>query len=244
MSTILVVDAVTKSFGGRSILDGASLRAVPGELRALVGTNGTGKSTLLKIGAGMVPPDTGSVYFMGRTYKTMLRFQLAGLGLFYLPDRNLLSNAWTVGLQLEMIRHQFGGLDPAAAMEAAGIGECIDRKPDQLSSGERRRAEIAAALVRRPRCLLADEPYRGIAPRDAADITRLFRALAASGVAVVVAGHEMPELLAAADRVTWCTGGRTQEMGPPSAALRSRQFQRECVGEDFTGEERSVVSAS
>ena len=244
MSAILIVDSVSRSFDGRAVLDGASLRAVPGELRALVGANGGGKSTLLKIGAGIIPPDGGSVYFTGRTYQTMLRAHLAALGMFYIPDRDLLSNAWSVRNQLDMIRQQFNGGDPEEAVETVGISQHIDKYPHSLSPGERRRAEIAAALVRRPRCILADEPYRGLAPKDAADITHVFRALAASGVAVVISGHEMPELLAAADRVTWCTCGRTQEMGPPYAAARSAQYRRECLGELAGTGSRVASSAS
>jgi len=230
VSAILIVDSVVKSYDGKPALNGASLRAVPGELRALVGANGSGKSTLLKIGAGVIAPDSGAVQFAGRAYQTMLRKDIAGLGMFYVPDRNLLSNAWSVRVQLEMIREQFNGRDPEEAIEAVGLSHRIDECPDRLSPGERRQAEVAAALVRRPRCVLADEPYRGIGPKEAENLTRVFRGLAASGVAVVVSGHEMPELLAAADRVTWCTGGRTQEMGPPYAAARSPQFRLECLG--------------
>lgn len=230
MSAILIVDSVVKSYDAKSVLHGASLRAVPGELRALVGAKGSGKSTLLKIGAGVVSPDAGSVYFTGQTYQNMLPGHIAELGLFYIPDENLLSNAWSVRAQLEMIRDRFDGSNSEDVLELVGIAEHADSVPSRLSSAERRRAEIAAAMVRRPRCVLVDEPYRGIDSRDAADLTLLYRGLAAGGVAVVVSGDQNPDLLAAADRVTWCTGGRTQEMGPPRSAARSPQFRRECLG--------------
>lgn len=230
MSAILIVDSVVKSYDGTPVLEGASLRAVPGELRALVGAGGSGKSTLLKIGAGVVPADSGSVYFSGQTYQNMLPGHIAALGLFYIPDQNLLSNAWSVRVQLEMIRDQFDGRRMDEALELAGIAQCAEEFPAQLSTAQLRRAEVAAALVRRPRCVLADDPYRGIDSGDAVHLTRLFRELAASGVAVVVSGYEVPELLAEADRVTWCTGGKTQEMGPPRSAARSPQFRQECLG--------------
>lgn len=243
MSAILVVDSVVKSYGGKPVLEGASLRAVPGELRALVGVLGSGKSTLLKIGAGVIAPDGGSVYFTGQTYQNMLPGHIADLGLFYIPDQNLLSNAWSVRVQLEMIRDQFDGRRSEDALELVGITQQADDIPARLSTAQLRRAEIAAALVRRPRCVLADDPYRGIDARDAVDLTRLFRELAASGVAVVVSGHEVPELLAAADRVTWCTGRRTQEMGPPRSAARSPQFRQECLGGHSEPEKKTAGSS-
>lgn len=230
MKPLLVADCVSRSFQGRRILSAGSLRAVAGELRVLLGRNGAGKSTLLKIAAGWIQPDSGSVHLDGITHLTARLPRLAAGGLFYLPDHDLFSIAFTVRAQLEMIRRQFHGGDVGEAADAVGLGAKINAKPHALSGGERRRAEIAAILVRRPRCLLADEPYRGIAPKDAEDMSRLFRAIAASGVAVVVTGHEVPTLLAVADHVTWCTAGTTYELGPPATAVLNEAFSREYLG--------------
>jgi ABC-type multidrug transport system ATPase subunit len=242
MSAVLIVDSVARSYNGTGVLKGASLRAVPGELRALVGMKGSGKTTLMKIGAGIIAPDSGSVYFTGQTYQNMLPGHIASLGLFYIPDKNLLSNAWPVRVQLEMIREQFDGRKSAEALDLVGIAEHADKIPGSLTPVQRRRADIAAAIVRRPRCVLIDDPYRGIESSDATDLTRLFRELAASGAAVVVSGSVAPELLASADRVTWCTGGRTQEMGPPRSAARSAQFRQECPG--YGPEEHKMTASS
>ncbi len=227
MKPILTAESVTKSFGGRRVLSSATLRAVPGELRVMFGRNGIGKSTLLKIAAGWIPADSGAVHFNGRVYLSARLWQLAAAGLFYLPDHDLLSNAFTVRHQLEMIRRQFDGADVADAADRLGIASHLDKRPAQLSGGERRRAELAAVLVRRPTCLLADEPYRGIAPKDAEDLTAIFAALAADGVAVVITGHEVPTLLHAAHHITWCTAGTTYELGPPHIATQHDAFRRE-----------------
>jgi ABC-type multidrug transport system ATPase subunit len=230
---ILTAECIAKSFAGQSVLSSASLRAVPGELRVLLGRNGTGKSTLLKIAAGCIAPDGGSVQFAGQAYLSVRLRELAARGLFYLPDHDLLSTAFTVRHQLEMIRRQFGGRDIVEAADLMGIAGHLDKRPFKLSGGERRRAELAAAFVRRPLCLLADEPYRGIAPKDADDLTRAISALAAEGVAVVVTGHEVRTLLDAADHVTWCTSGTTYELGPPQIATRNESFRREYLGTGF-----------
>jgi ABC-type multidrug transport system ATPase subunit len=230
MSVLLRADSIAKSFDGRRVLSSATLRAVPGELRVLFGRNGIGKSTLLQIAAGVQQPDGGVVEFGGRARLRVTLPLLAREGLFLLPDRELLSPKVSVRRQLEFFRRQFDGADVEASAERMGIAARLDQLPPSLSGGELRRAELAAVLVRRPRCLLADEPYRGVAPADAELLTQTFRALAAAGCAVVVTGHEVPTLMAAADHVSWCTHGTTYELGPPSLAVAHEAFRRDYLG--------------
>jgi lipopolysaccharide export system ATP-binding protein len=218
-SPFLVADCVSKSFDGRRVLSSASLRAVPGEVRALLGRSGEGKSTLMRIAAGWLHADAGIVQCEGETLIGVSPHALARRGVFYLPDRGVLSSALTVRQQLEMIAERFpGAMSVAAAADVMGISSLIDVRPQTLSGGERRRADIAAALVRRPRCLLADEPLRGIAPIDAEALVRTFRAMAAEGCAVVVTGHDVEMLLDGADHITRSTSGTTYEIGSPATA--------------------------
>jgi ABC-type multidrug transport system ATPase subunit len=230
MTAILTADCVAKSFGDRRVLSSASLRAVPGELRALLGRNGIGKSTLLKIAAGWIVPDTGAVHFADIAYLATSPAVLAARGLFFLPDHDLLSDAFSLGHQLEMFSRQFSGGNVKEVSARLGLADRLDRRPGSLSGGERRRADLAAVLVRRPRCLLADEPYRGIAPLDAAVLTETLLELARDGTAIVVTGHEVPILLEAAHHLTWCTSGTTYELGSPRAALEHDAFRREYLG--------------
>lgn len=230
MTPLLLADSIAKSYGSRRILSSATLRAEAGQLRVLFGRNGIGKSTLLKIAAGRIAPDGGSVTFAGRAYLSAHHAVLAADGLFYLPDHDLFSRAYTVRNQLEILRRQFDGGDVEAAAARLGISTHLDKRPGRLSGGELRRAELAAVLVRQPRCLLADEPYRGISPKDAEDMTAILQSLAASGTAVLITGHEVPTLLAAADHISWCTNGTTYELGPPAVAVRHELFRREYLG--------------
>ena len=231
MKPVLAADCVAKAFNGRRVLTSATLRAVPGEVRVMFGRNGAGKSTLIKIAAGRIAPDSGAVHFAGRVYLRASLSKLAARGVFYLPDHDLLSNAYTVRRQLEMIRRRFNGDDVERAAHRLGVLELLDKRPFQLSGGETRRAEVAAVLVRQPTCLLADEPLRGIAPKDAEELTLVLSKLAAEGTAVVLTGHEVPSLLATADHVTWCTSGTTYELGSPAVATQHDQFRREYLGE-------------
>lgn len=227
----LVADCVARSFGERRVLSAASLRAVPGELRVLLGRSGAGKSTLLKIAAGWMTPDSGIVRLNGNARLAWSPATLARLGVFYLPDTGALSAALSVGAQLAMLAQGFpGGMAPRQAMERLGVERFATTKPHQLSGGEKRRAEVAAIFVRRPTVLLADEPLRGIAPIEQERILKAFRALAAEGCAVVVTGHDVSALLDAADHVTWCTSGTTYELGAPYLAKQHDAFRCDYLG--------------
>ena len=230
MKPILVADSVAKRFGGRRVLASATLRGIPGEVTALVGRNGIGKSTLLRIACGRLSPDSGTVHFAGVSYLEARHPRLAADGLFYLPIRGLCSRALRVGMQLDMMRRQFPGAGGDPDLSALRLAPLLDRTPDQLSGGELRRVEIGMVLTRDPRCLLADEPFLGVAPKDGELIAAAFRTLAGRGCSVVVTGHEIAPLFAVATRVTWCTDGTTYELGAPALAATHERFRREYLG--------------
>lgn len=228
---LLEADAIGKAYGARRVLTTASLRANAGTITALCGRNGSGKSTLLAIAAGWRQADSGTVHFDGATWLRPRLPALARRGLFYLPDRAILTPGVPLGKQLSAVERCFGA-PPATASVAArlGLDSLLDLLPPRLSGGETRRAELALASVRRPRCLLADEPFRGISPLDAEAVTAAFRGLAAEGCAIVVTGHEIEALFELADVVTWCAEGTTVEFRSPAAARADWRFQRDYLG--------------
>lgn len=227
----LVADCVSKSFDGRRVLSSASLRAVSGQVRVLLGRSGEGKSTLLRIAMGWLEPDSGLVQSEGEGFLRVRPAMLAARGVYYLPDSGSLSTALTLRAQFAMLAERYpGGEAPSAALERLGVGRFGESRLYRLSGGEQRRAEVAAVFVRRPRVLLADEPLRGIAPIDQERILAAFRALAEDGCAVVVTGHDVEALLDGADHVTWCTSGTTYELGAPAAARGHERFRREYLG--------------
>lgn len=228
--SFLTADCVAKSFGAKRVLTSATLRAVNGQVRALLGRNGCGKSTLMKIAAGWISADTGTVRVDETPHENARLDRLAWKGVFYLPDHDILLPSKTLLEQMRMFERRFGARRTSEAADIARITEFLDRKPREISGGELRRAELALALVRKPRCLIADEPYRNIAPVDHAMLTEIFRRMADDGCAVVVSGHEVPSLLAACDHVTWCTDGTTYELGPPLHAKSNDAFVRGYLG--------------
>jgi len=226
----LAVESIGKSFGARDVLKSASVWARPGAVTVLLGRNGCGKTTLVKIAIGLLRADYGVVIYDGqRTLRPRLH-ELARRGLYYLPERNLLSPAFTVRDHLQAVEKLIADSKVPSAIELLRVGEYLHRKPRTLSGGERRRCEVAVALARNPRCVLADEPYMGIMPIDAEVITTGFRKLADSGCAVLITGHEVRTMLGVADEVIWQTAGTTHCIGSPEHANQNDQFRREYLG--------------
>ena len=227
---LFAADSVGKSFGSRKILSASSIWAARGRITVLFGRNGCGKSTLLRIGGGLLRADHGVIHFDDRAYLHPRLSQLAARGLFYLPDRDLLSRRISVREQIRAVEWRFGNGRSARILDRLGIAGVIDQTPDQLSGGERRRAELAVALIRAPRCLLADEPFAGINPSDAEVLAASLKQLAREGCAIVVTGHEVPQLLDVADDIVWMVAGTTHGLGSPGEAAEHDQFRREYLG--------------
>lgn len=227
---LLAVESIGKAFRGRVVLRCAGLWGVSGRITAIVGRNGAGKSTLLRIAAGWVRPDHGVVVFDGVGFDRPRLAELARRGLFLLPERGLLSPAFTLSQHLAAVEQRFPGVSVSAAVDHLRLRALLDCRSSTLSGGERRRAELGIALAREPRCLLADEPFLGIMPTEAEVVAHALRTLAARGVAVVVTGHEVGQLFGVADDVLWMTAGTTHHLGPPAVAWQHRQFEREYLG--------------
>jgi lipopolysaccharide export system ATP-binding protein len=230
MKPLFAADSMGKSFGRKRVLKAASVWAIPGKITVLFGRNGSGKSTLLKVSVGLLSADFGVVHFAGRARVRPRLHRLAAEGLFYLPDRDLLSPRWTLAEHIAALDWRFGTEHSKEVLESLGVAQHVTARPTELSGGERRRAEIALAWIRRPLCLLADEPFAGIAPADAEVVARGLLRLARSGCALVVAGHEVPQLMQVADTVVWLVAGTTHGLGPPEEASRHEQFRREYLG--------------
>lgn len=230
MEPVLAAESIGKSFWGKRVLASAGLWAHAGRITALLGRNGSGKTTLMRIAVGWLRPDEGVVIFRGRRTVRPRLARMARRGLFYLPDRSLLSPHVAVIHHLRALERAFPKTEVEEAVALLGVSELLDRKPKRLSTGERRRVELALAVARRPACLVADEPFREIGPLDCKAVTAVLRQLADSGCAIVASGHETRELFAVADEVIWQTAGTTHHLGTAREALGHWQFRREYAG--------------
>jgi ABC-type multidrug transport system ATPase subunit len=224
---VLRAESFGRRFGERQVLKASTLWLYPKRITALLGRNGSGKSTLLRLITGRVRADYGVLHYSGGTYQAPRLPRLARAGLFYIPERGLLSPVLTLAQHCDLFCRRDWARD---ILDELDLQSRLDHYGNQLSPGERVRASFALALLRKPRCVLADEPFLGIAPLDVDRISSLMRQLRANGVALAVTGHETDALLALADDVVWLTAGTTHALGTPEAALRHTQFRREYLG--------------
>jgi ABC-type multidrug transport system ATPase subunit len=226
---ILALDSFGKSFGERTVLHSASLWGSPGRITVLLGRNGCGKSTLIKLGVGLLSADHGTTRWAGEALRRPRLHELGRRGLFFLPDRGLLSRRLPLGEQIGFYAETFGG-DRQAVAEEFRLADLLDLRVGELSGGEARRSELALVRLRSPLCLVADEPFTELAPIDRAVVAEELRAHARRGAAVIATGHEVEDLLAVADEVVWMVAGTTHILGSVQAALEQGQFRREYLG--------------
>jgi ABC-type multidrug transport system ATPase subunit len=208
------------------VLVSARLEAPAGALTFVAGRNGVGKSTLLRIAAGHLSADYGIIKFDGETFHRPSLHQLARRGLFFLPDREILAPTVTLQKQIDAVANRFATAPFDAVVERFGLRQLMHRTPREYSTGELRRAEFCLAAVRSPTCLIADEPLRGIDPKDAELLLEQLRELARQGCAVVVSGHDPDMYMSAADYVVWVTSGTCYNLGSPADAKKHEQFRR------------------
>lgn len=230
-TVVLHADCVGKRFGERAVLTSASMRLSGGRVLALVGRNGAGKSTLLKICAGLMSADHGQIRFRGEWVERPRYHRLAARGVAYLPsERNLYASSFPLCRQFDAVAARRGSGRLAEVVEALGLGGCLEQPPHTLSGGEQRRASVALTWLLRPVCLLADEPLRGIDPKDQERIMRAYKVMGEEGCAIAVTGHQADYLLREVDEVVWMTAGTTHHLGEPAAAREHWQFRREFLG--------------
>jgi len=229
-SRVLVASGVGKSYWRNTVLRNASLWVDEGTVTALLGRKGTGKTTLLRIAAGVLRPDYGTVMFRGSPHSHARLCRLAREGLFYVPDRGLFTGSRPLRWFLASAARRHGAPEGLSWRDAArehGVEDALDTEARHLSGGERRRAALALAELRQPACLLADEPFRGITPSDAEEMTATLKDFRDRGCGIVLTGHSVPEIFDLADRVIWLTGGTTHGLGTPGEAREHPPFVRE-----------------
>ena len=228
---LFAAEGFGKRFGGKRVLKSASVWGQAGRITVLLGRNGSGKSTLFRCALGLIAADHGVVHFDGTSWMKPALADLARRGVMFLPAEGALVRGRTLGEQMDAYGWRFrSGASVSGIAERLRLADALDRPTDELSGGELRRAAIAVALARQPRCLIADEPFAGASPRDAEAMKEGLLELAATGCAIIVSGHEVPTLLEVADDVVWMAAGTTHGIGSPVEARAHEQFRREYLG--------------
>ena len=238
MSTLKAV-AVSKSYGGRRVVNGVGLEITGGEVVGLLGPNGAGKTTTFHMMVGLVQPDEGKVLLNGEDLTGAPIYQRARSGLSYLPqessifrrltvEENLLAILQTLNLNKEEQQDR-----STALLKMLGIAHLATHKAFTLSGGERRRVEIARALVLSPYFLLLDEPFTGIDPIAVGEIQKIIRRLITSGIGILITDHNVRETLGICDRAYVVNEGSILEEGSPEKIAASPKARKFYLGEGF-----------
>ena len=205
MTPTLTLQSLTKTYGGHPVLSDVSLTVAPGERVALLGHNGAGKSTMMKIILGLIPFDSGQLEVTeAAPGSPQARRRVA-----YLPENVAFHPALT---GLEQMRHYLAlrGEPASLAMsllERVGLGPAARRRIGTYSKGMRQRVGLAQTLIGKPRLLVLDEPTSGLDPVSRRDFYALLDGLAAEGASILLSSHALTEVEARTDRILILSGG-------------------------------------
>ncbi len=230
---------ISKTYGGRKVVDDVSMLVEQGEVVGLLGPNGAGKTTSFYMIVGLISPDSGRVLLDDEAITSLAMYQRARKGISYLPQEpsvfrkltvedNLLAILETLPLNGRARRERMHSL-----IEQLGLDKVRHNKGYTLSGGERRRVEIARSLVIEPTFLLLDEPFSGIDPIQVLELQRIIFDLKRSGIGILVTDHNVRETLAVTDRAYIINNGKIFRAGSPEALGRDPEVKRIYLGESF-----------
>ncbi|MBN8291994.1 LPS export ABC transporter ATP-binding protein [Rhodobacter sp. NTK016B] len=235
----LQIRDLKKSYKRRPILKGIDLDLRRGEVVALLGPNGSGKTTCFYCVAGLVPSDGGRVSIDGRDVSGWPMYRRARLGIGYLPQEMSIFRGLSVEDNIAAILEISV---PDRATRAARLEELLSefniarlRKSPALalSGGERRRAEIARCLASNPSFVLLDEPFAGVDPIAVGDIRSLVSDLTARGIGVLITDHNVRETLEIVDRAYILHDGKVLMSGTPDEVVANDDVRRVYLGDTF-----------
>ncbi|PYU96361.1 MAG: LPS export ABC transporter ATP-binding protein [Acidobacteria bacterium] len=238
IGTLRVRD-LCKSYRGRKVVQEVSLTLRQGDVVGLLGPNGAGKTTTFYMIVGLISPDTGQVLINDSEITSMPMYQRARSGISYLPQEPSVFRKLTVEENLETIAETLDlnsreqGEIVTELLEEFGIAHLRRQPAYTLSGGERRRLEIARALVLTPKFILLDEPFAGIDPLAVLDIQRVIGQLKERRIGVLVTDHNVREALNITDHAYIINDGRILRDGSPEELSNDVEVKKVYLGENF-----------
>ena len=233
-------EGLVKTYGQRNVVNGVNVRVGAGEVVGLLGPNGAGKTTTFYMIVGLVPASAGRVLINGQDATHLRMHRRARLGVGYLPQEPSIFRKLTVAENVLAIVETLRGVsasDRAALvkhhLDELSIGHLADQKAYTLSGGERRRLEIARALVTRPQFLLMDEPFAGVDPKSVAEVQNIVRDLKRRGISVLITDHNVRETLRIVDRAYLIHQGKVLTEGTGDFLIRDEQARKFYLGDSF-----------
>ncbi len=228
-----------KVYRGRAVVDSVDLELVQGEIVGLLGPNGAGKTTSFYMIVGFITPDSGKVFFDDRDISRMPMYKRARLGIGYLPQESSIFRQLTVEdnvmaiLQSLKMPRSDRKRRRDELLDMMGVTHIRKKRGYELSGGERRRVEIARALVTEPKFMLLDEPFAGIDPIAVADLQAVVSQLRDQGLGVLITDHNVRETLNITDRAYILFEGKIELAGTSEEIVSSDKAREIYLGEKF-----------
>jgi lipopolysaccharide export system ATP-binding protein len=235
----LIVSHLRKSYRKKTVIRDFSMRLDRGEVVALLGPNGSGKTTTFYSIAGLVSPESGNVMIDGQDVTNLPMYRRAQMGIGYLPQETSIFRGLSVEDNIAAIlditesdRHK--RRERLEELLSEFSIEHLRRAPAlALSGGERRRVEIARCLAAKPKYLLLDEPFAGVDPISVGDIRHLVSDLKKRGIGVLITDHNVRETLEIVDRAYILHDGQVLMSGTPADVVENENVRRVYLGDNF-----------
>ena len=236
---VLYTEKLVKTYNQRNVVKGVSIHVNKGEIVGLLGPNGAGKTTTFYMIVGIIRPNQGRVVFHGRDITNDPMCDRAQHGIAYLAQEpsifrrmtsfeNIMAIMETLPMKRDEMKKRSYEL-----LEELGISKLANSKAYTLSGGERRRLEIARALVTSPTLILLDEPFSGVDPIAVADVQQIIRELKHRDLAILITDHNVRETLSVTDRAYLINQGEILIEGSAEKLINDPDARRIYLGEDF-----------
>jgi len=234
----LVATNLKKSFKKTLIIKGVSINVKRGEVVGLLGPNGAGKTTTFYLICGLLTPDEGKVSLDERDITKLPLHKKARLGIGYLPQESSIFRDLSVEDNLYIVAEEYYKDKEKKEiveelLENFNIEPIRKRKGNNLSGGERRRVEIARALVPKPKFLFLDEPFAGVDPVNVSEIKELIKLLSENNIGVIITDHNVKETLSICDRAYVLKDGMILTEGDAEHIISHKDVRKYYLGEDF-----------
>lgn len=241
--SLLEVKGLVKSYNGRRVVDKVAFHVAEGEIVGLLGRNGAGKTTSFRMTIGMITPEAGQVMFGGRdvTMLPMYRHALSGMG--YLAQepsvfqRLSCEDNLLAVLELQPLNKAQRKERARQLLEQFHLEHKAKEEARTCSGGERRRLEIARALINRPKLLMLDEPFAAVDPHTVEDLQVEVRKLTAEGISVLVTDHNVQQTLRICDRAYIIHEGCNLKDGDPKTIINDPAVRNAYLASTFRGDE-------
>jgi lipopolysaccharide export system ATP-binding protein len=240
---LLEARGLVKCYSGRAVVDQVCFTVSQGEIVGLLGRNGAGKTTSFRMIIGMITPDQGEVVFDGVSVTHMPMYKRARRGMGYLSQepsifqrltvrQNILAIMETMSLPGRVRRERCQQL-----LEQFGLTRLKGQLARTLSGGERRKLEIARALVTNPTMILLDEPFSGVDPIAVQELQKEIVGLRDRGISILLTDHNVRETLSVTDRSYIMDNGKVLREGAPKVLINDELVRRTYLGQTFKGDE-------